>query len=327
MPGRVQLVSGRAGGGWERWSEVGWDGTFELELPPGRYRLRGVGGEGEETERVTLELAPAALEEVVLQLRVSWPLSGILRDALGRPLAGEILLVAEPEGAARTRRVACAEGGFSLPRWPAGATRVVAHAPGHARARREFVHAQPGAHLELTLPRAASMRGRFRDPQGAITQGRLVVLQEGKRRASLGRAEDGAFELAPLMPGRVQLYAWSEAGVAMLDFELEAGQVLVQDVSLEPGLRLLGSLGSANGSAPGLRVELRHARTGRRQRTTSDLSGRFELNSLLPGESVLRVLASTGAPLMERELDLPAWGSLDLNLALPLTQALDSGRR
>src|SRR5262249_42509356 len=102
-------------------------GTFVLAVPPGddRFRLE-VRADGYCPDQRDL---PASADRVAVTLLESVPVSGVVRDASGRPLAGVAIAARSGSGATRSARSA-ASGRHSVAAEPGGAVAVAAYRHG-----------------------------------------------------------------------------------------------------------------------------------------------------------------------------------------------------
>ena len=116
--------------------------------------------------------------------------------------------------------------------------RVSAIAPGHALAAQVELELRPGAVVEdvvLRLLPACTLRGTALDEDGREVVDGLRFRSENGLELDVDLS-DGAFELAPLPPGRGTLFRVAEPGGGphgSLDVELEPGRENVVEVRLQ----------------------------------------------------------------------------------------------
>lgn len=232
-----------AGGRAEIGAESRADGSYELWLAPGRYRLRAVGedvialdtavagNDGEaaamragapaDAAAAWIELAPGSRARdfdipVVRLARVH----GRVVDGNGEPL-GEVLVghrtslldrVLDSAHTAPTGEAWTGDDGVFAVRVPPGAVTLIATGDRRTPSTTRIHWVAPGAELrgvEIVMDEGGEVAGQVVDARGAPVPGaRVAARVEGAAGPVTGRADDtGAFRLQALPPGRAVLEA------------------------------------------------------------------------------------------------------------------------
>lgn len=188
---------------------------------------------------------PQDLEVVVF--RWTTPVSGVVRNEAGEPIAG-----ARVRGG-REEATTDAEGRYQL-MGRAGSSEqyLYAEAEGYAQTRMIVSMADGVAgSADFTLQREFRIRGRVLDENGAPVEG-VVVDTFGPHRNSVQTDAEGAFELChlELRESAHQLYARKKGYVeAVADVKAANRTSATQDLELRRGTRLEGRVLGADGSA------------------------------------------------------------------------------
>lgn len=156
-------------------------------------------------------------------------LDGIVRDPLGRPAHGSLVLLA---GTARARPVD-ANGHFRFHDIDGGSLRVIVLPPAASDAQvlaPRFIPARRGAALDLTLQRPVPLEGRVLGVDGASAPPALVLAHSarGEFLASTVVRSDGSFTLAVPPDASPRLTAIATAGLAFPALEWRRARVRAQ---------------------------------------------------------------------------------------------------
>ena len=243
----------------------------------------------------------AAEQRVDVVIEQGAIVTGTVRDAAGRPLAGIWVIVRRPGGARyEARAETAADGGYALGGLDGGPFVVEASDPSNRRvaATAEGV-SPPRTGLDFTLaddPAAPGTYGlRVVDAEGRpVPFLRVVELLPG-RDEPVGTREDspdadGVVRGAQIAAGRRRLRLRAPEGFAETpEFEIRAGaETDLGTVRLEPGAAVRGRLLDPDGSpAAGAKIYAGLERLP--ERGQPDASGRFALRGLAPAEGFLRV--------------------------------------
>lgn len=266
-------------------AKVGADGTFSVAFPAGTKRgWLAVGGTYQFLQEAReLDLARVA-EAIVLRpecgaavrVRVELPADGdapeleddavaVLRPAVQNPMAGGF----DPARLV-TRSAKRAERVFEFRALPAGGRMTFAVEPEHLAALEQPVeNARAGSWTEVTatLRRGAIVRGRVVGPdakpvEGAVVRAKLPGQWFGFDDRSVRRATtdvEGAFELAGVPGGRVNLTATAQRFLASKKVELDlvdGGAKSGVELALEAGSVVAGRVAWDDGT-PARDVEVR----------------------------------------------------------------------
>ncbi len=258
--------------------------------------------------RKSLRLAEGAHEKLELTLPAARdPVRVIVLDEDGRPI--ELVEVAatslEPTRPMRLTRFSDAEGAVTFPDALGENVRVVAEAPGYARAAQTFAAAP--RELKLTLRRGVIIEGRITAVRGrrTVAGATVTVQQNGVRKVATSDA-DGVFRVRDVAPGELRVrvqhtdFADEEATLhvdstgradrpfPLPDLELsEAGEV-EGDVVDERGDRVAGArvmAGEGLGYSPAGRMP--------RGVVTSDSDGHFVLPGVHPGTATITAISGS----------------------------------
>jgi hypothetical protein len=218
-----------------------------------------------------------------------------VRDPVGFPLRGAVIMLAGPAGKAGPRspqnamgRQATSDesGRFAIDWLPAGSYRVVVS---HGDFPAHETTAATGAEVELTVPFGGGIEGQVRDAHtGQPVNGALVVAT-GPGRVETAAGQDGGIDLVPLVAGTWTLHASAPGYLsASTRVDVAAGsqprQVTARDVriELERGATVAGTVRDRNGvRVRGARVTLGQAGA------TTDEQGMFRLRDAPTGQVVI----------------------------------------
>jgi len=312
-------------------TQTGADGRFELDVTPGTVILEAVANGVLASIRVPAA-APGRAVDVVIELPAAAVISGVVRDASGRGVAGaEVLASSRAPGHPRRHQVKVTSG-------EGGRFRVEAISPGPASVEARAGSAGAAAPVQIELAPGREARVELVLAEGQVVAGRVVrsdglampdVTVTARRRGSrmpvtTTSGADGAFRLAGLEPGTFTVVAEADDYAAA---RIEVAPP-VEDVALT--LRAMGGArgrvtGAGGGALHDFRVELISGRSaggaeiptrrapGRRFRSPD---GAFELYPLEPGHYQIRISADGHAP-AELEVEVPeaGWGEASAELA------------
>lgn len=314
------------------------------EFPPGRFLVRGVGFVGTglsvqaaghaDTETASPGVAVSQLGRFELRVSAEAILRGRVLDAQGAGLAGASVLSCPPGNRYSAKPLATTDeaGRWELRRLPAGSLNLFAQAEGRAESEDTSVELVAGQLLEgvdLTLPRAAAVRGQVRRADGTPLN-RWVVLDvppfgefkwgQFSRGFDAGKSADadGRFEFAGLRPG---LYQISVNGIGKQEVELKAGEERVVDLVEVSLSRLHGRITRVGQPVAELRLQLNGETSegdsvGNVSDATSDAAGRYEIELRGPGDYELKVKGE-GFATAWRNFAVEGLGDVTLDIELP----------
>jgi RNA polymerase sigma factor (sigma-70 family) len=249
-------------------------------------------------------------------LRSDLRISGQVRDAQGRPVAGAVLRTG-PSGAARdpfyARASSNEDGRFNVDRLGPGPHTISVWHPDLAPQRREGVLAGTGD-LQLNLDRAGSLAGRVVGADGRARTNYWIIARptiasdvsewarwrhwNGGERRQRVLSPDGAFLFTQLVPGTYDLHAYSpDRQVAALRATASSGERTGGlQLILQRQVQIKGRVVDHTSGRPvsGARVEARGTAAGL-VAAEADAGGAFSLDGLPAGEPVgFTVLAPGG---------------------------------
>lgn len=309
-------------------------GRFDLGLVPGRqqFMLRAYapgpdGGwmvQGTEVPALeTLSLAPdSETTDLELVLRRGWPVTGVVRDIEGQPLAGVTLEPrvrigrswAELDGVSTD-----AEGRFRLFGVPEGAASLATRHDDYQRERLRIDVVEGLEELEFELAPAFALQGVVLDAAGYAIPGARAAARledsEAKRRRSTSVDEFGRFVLDGLEEG-----AWTvTASAPGWEHPSEDAQRVLLPGAPELRLTLQPVPAPALGSVTG---ELRRAGSGdpipglrfnqTRRGTVEKVGTRFHIRGMMPGRIKLVATGDKVEPYPFPTIDLRPGAQLDL---------------
>ncbi|WP_437937880.1 MSCRAMM family protein [Sorangium sp. So ce341] len=184
------------------------DGSFSLpNVPKGTIAVRGYDGSNA-VSSVEVEVSSCdSLEPVKLVMSPGGSLSGVARDADGKPIAGaRITLMHRPIGFVNT--VSDADGRFHFEQIPPGVIRVMARSGAQVTIAGVKIEEGKDARLEITLaPKGtAELRGRVTAGGKPLPGARLMLATAIGDDGTIGlhypvTAEDGSYRVSGLTPG------------------------------------------------------------------------------------------------------------------------------
>ncbi|HEX6274132.1 MAG TPA: carboxypeptidase regulatory-like domain-containing protein [Polyangiaceae bacterium] len=317
------------------------DGRFALEgLEPGVYQLYAIGAPGYAPFEadlgrggITLRVEPnTRLRDVTLSLRALWFAEGKVTDPGGAPVAGAEVRSIDGDGGAV---VTGPDGDFAIECSLGGALEAshARFAPGRATCDRSARLGRPVA-LRLGELKAAAVResiaGRVVDASGRGIEGALVVAErrDGSRSAptateSVSRS-DGNFSLEALEAGAYDVSATAGGLAKAVANGVRTGERQLE-LRLVAGGRLRGLARERASGRPivGFSIvfwPMRGAleRGAPQVRTFFAPDGRFEIESLSPGDYSVTALAEGFQSAEERRVTLAGGASEDVVLDLAL---------
>lgn len=305
------VVAHRAITSWPEWRReridqaiTGDDGSFEFRVDPDVELLVGfehpqwAGG---------LEDVPLLRNRLVLQLQPGFPLSGIVTNAAGTPLAS--VRVAAESVLADQRRATWVDtapnGRFEFTNLPAGPVRLVARHPLWQPAVQPAVVVGATQRVEMAFDRPAlpPLRGRVVSAVGqAPISGATVELLPPNGKLGLvdpsatTTASDGSFELRGLARGTVQVLVRHQDHGAVMPTLAVGLSSASPTFELPPRSAVSGQLtlgGQVQPDWAGLRIFVRDL-SGELAVATIDDEGRFEFaRRLSPGSATLTLAGGT----------------------------------
>jgi protocatechuate 3,4-dioxygenase beta subunit len=181
---------------WNQCQQVYHDGTFELSLESGAYRLFAAGGNGctapSALQQIRLPSEPGRLDFTVHAL--AQLVSGVIVDSLGRPVCAA--RVGVRDGPAQLSTVTNEQGYYALP-LPTGAFTLTAIRDGYGTAsdvQVEIPLAVPNVDFVLPLP-PNTIQGVVRDPCGAAVAGAAVEVSGPVQMEPTATDASGAYAL------------------------------------------------------------------------------------------------------------------------------------
>jgi hypothetical protein len=212
------------------------DGRFRFQgIDAGRVTIRvekeGVGA----TSWVEKRIPPGAVRELILRLEAAAGLTGLVRFEDGRPAPGAVVYVEYPESRRRffdghgrehvaSRAVAGPDAIYAISGLDPGAVRVTASRAGGALRTRQVptvsLTAGEQKSLDLVVPRAQSIAGQVRLPDGRPAAGALVLVDATGSPPPLAFArrgmadQDGHFAVGDLDAGQTYTVRAEQPGHA-----------------------------------------------------------------------------------------------------------------
>lgn len=285
------------------------DGTFAFAAVPADITLSLA--RPEDVARVvlrkSLHVAEGAHEKLELVLPAARdPVRIVVLDEDARPI--EMVEVnatsLEPTRPMRLTRFTNGEGMVSIDDAFGENLRIIAEAPGYARASQTFASAPK--ELKLTLKRGVLVEGRITAVRGRHTvEGAVVTLQqEGVRKVATTDA-DGAYHLRDIAPGDVKLHVShpdfaDEDATAHVDATGRADRAFtLPDVDLDEAGEVEGDVVDQRGDrVTGARVMIgelpSYVPAGKLPRgvVLTDSDGHFELAGVHPGNALISAVSS-----------------------------------
>jgi hypothetical protein len=297
-----------------------WRNPFEGALPLGR-----AGGSS-----ISIELGPNKPVQLNLEVPTfDQRLTGVVLDHEGSPVEGAEIVALLGEGPFPPANVNIVptvrtnpRGEFTIERAPAMPHRI--------RASRDSLFAieagRSGKSVTLRLPAPATISGRVtkidpEEPVWVATSSEWDPIPA----ESVAVAGDGSF-IFVTMPGRRELFAFSEKGAAARTITLAPGREAKVDLELAPWTKIRGRvIGSDGKPAPLTAVALDSAVLGESTRTNS--RGEFEIEHALPGAHTLIASPTFGADAgchVQLAIEVPKASVLELPaVTLPCQIAFD----
>jgi len=300
-------------------AESGADGTYELALPgAGRYQLSVNAWKAQRLSwNVSLEVP--AVESFTYDVSIALGrISGRVRDAAGKPLAG-IEVESEPEqhdgGAGSGEATTDADGRYELV-VPAG--RHLVHAGGverrspssanYAEARVGGLVLAEGAELrgvDLVLVAGGALEGRARHADGTPAVDAEIVAEQDGHTRYLGDCDDsGAFHIDGLAPGVLSVRAMSQGGATAVavSVEIVAGETRHVDFELVPAAYVHVRVRDASNALVGSELSALDAHGQRQPVHGGSQAGDAWLGPLVAGHYTVR--AQRDQKTVERELEV-----------------------
>lgn len=291
---------------------TGEDGSYELALPDGSYRMSAAHDDyTRETEGIEVEGTPVTVDFTLIP-------GGVIRGQViardtRKPVPGALVMI---EGGRRSFRsrdsstVADADGQFVVRGLSSGSMSIEARGRGYASSQPTVVQVGIGEQLDgiqVLVDGAFSITGRVvkKGTQEGIAAARIGAFSmNGKQgEAAEPTDADGAFEISGLQPGNYMLYAAAEGSMLEIGKSVEIIDRDVHDVLVELGagvtlsgrvdppavaaisLELEGEIGFAN-MFDMIKVAM--------CRAESDASGAFTLRNVPPGTFQLAARTKEG---------------------------------
>ena len=266
---------------------------------------------GDDPKEVTLVLAPAAVDGVVVE------------GEEGKPIAGAQLSV---EGVPFTspRTTTDESGAFHFAFVPFEATAVVAIASGYKSARVTLGPREdaPTPRLKIVLRAAPAVDGDVTDTDGKPIHAKVVACEGKPFEVAVESADDGTFQLPPSTVGCEAFAQHAEMGFSDAALVVEGRRLSLR----------LGSPGAISGfvvdedgralDAFSVGVESfvpARGVVGRPGGTTAFDGGRFKLEKLVPGSYVLTAVAAGRPPVRSDKIDVRA-GAVTANVKIVIAR-------
>jgi 5-hydroxyisourate hydrolase-like protein (transthyretin family) len=268
-------------------------------------------------------------------LTPSAPLSGLVRNKRGEPVAGGTVATSSSDGG-YNQVLTDAEGRFRQDGYSAGAAvSLSVRAEGYAETKQSVK--APASDLAIVLSTSGTIRGRVedggtREPVSSFSiRGRIPRSPYIEARDF--RSDDGGFEISDIPPGKVDLTASAPgflegraAGIEVGEGEVKEGVVL----SLKKGQRISGRVldPSRGAGVPNATVSWRRVseRTGEgiligpggavvmvANPATTDADGRFEYDAVPPEKLIFK---ATHPDFLEAEKPIDASAESEVSITL-----------
>ncbi|GAB3451278.1 MMPL family transporter [Kineococcus endophyticus] len=258
--------------------------------------------------------AEQRVERVLLDLPLG--VVGLVRDPAGRPLAGAVLTVTDHSGRQLARTAADEVGFFSLP-LEAGGTFVLIVAAADAR---------PVAHLvpvagrtvrhDVRLVGSAALHGVLRSADGPVAGAVITLLDvQGAVVATTRTDEGGRYRIADLVAGSYVLSVLSSSFRPVAQtLEVDHGGDVELDVTLSAGGRLVGTVGTGDGS-PVAEASVTLVDEGGSvvDTATTDVDGTFAFDDLTRGRYTL---TAAGFPPVATPVEVADGGHREVEVRL-----------
>lgn len=153
--------------------------------------------------------APGRLSEVELRVRMQGPtrISGVVRDADGRPVAGAQIALGYTD--LEVRAVSGPDGAYAFEECGLGSFQLHCRAEGFVEHMSAEQHRLPSGQIvhDIELAAGGSLSGTLLDSGGSPAQGVILVAvgPDAARRATATTGRDGTFRLPGLAPGRYRV--------------------------------------------------------------------------------------------------------------------------
>ncbi len=298
---------------------VAANGTFEIRgLAAGKYRvtvrreydeLRKPGTTDDDTqgELVTVTAGKTTTVALVVESQTG-RISGRVVDADGAPVPDAYLVTAREGDSAAARSavgdtrwgderpaLTSPDGTFVIGGLTPGAYVVRAYRRGGGEAIAE--HVQVGSSVELRIARGSSIAGVAVRADGGfddVLEIKLAQPKTGFRREESWFRSKGAFAVDDLPPGDYVVTAVTPSGTRQISLSLAAGERKTGvRIELAATIQITGRVVDGRTKQPvaGIQVQARGANTASNDAheigTTTDATGRFRVENVIPGRVVL----------------------------------------
>lgn len=276
--------------------ERGWELPEDASLADRKFGAKAP------TWRVHEERISPGRTNLALTLEPGSTVTGVVVDDTGEPVP-EFRITAQPTDVgflssngvrAVKERFDNDKGKFQIEGLMAGKWTFSARSNGYGMGTEREIRAPFDGEVRLTMPRAGTLIGTVRTPDGESAKGARVMVKHGDgRETGINAGKDGEFKASKVDPGAVTLVASMDGYAKSLPVDLQVGADGKREdlvLELRYGARIVGTIHDSVENRSGRRLRLSGAM---RKRQESDDDGNFEFTGLEPGTYELAMTPDT----------------------------------
>ncbi len=276
--------------------ERGWELPEDASLADRKFGAKAP------TWRVHEERISPGRTNLAITLEPGSTVIGVVVDDTGEPVP-EFRITAQPTDVgflssngvrAVKERFDNDKGKFQIEGLMAGKWTFSARASGYGMGTEREVRAPFDGEVRLTMPRAGTLLGTVRTPDGESAKDARVMIKHGDgREVGVNAGKGGEFKASKIDPGPVTLIASMDGYAKSLPVDLQVGadgkrEDLILD--LRYGARIVGTIHESVENRGGRKLQLRGTL---RRNEESDDDGNFEFTGLEPGAYQLSMTPDT----------------------------------